>query len=119
MRFKKAKSVKVVFYRKQSGREPAKDAVLNLPADEKANALERLSGIQQHGFDFTRVEFKPVKGKLWEIKYRYKNQHRFLYCIHNVDTLVILHYVKKKTQKLEQKDKDIAEKRMMEVLNNG
>ena len=108
----------VVFYRKQNGKEPAKEDVLGLPTDERASALERLSGVQQYGFGYTRVMFKPVKGKLWEIKYRYKNQHRLLYCMYNSDTMVILHYVKKKTQKLEKKDKELAEKRMMEVLKN-
>jgi len=34
------------------------------------------------------------------------------------DTMVLLHYVKKKTQKLDTKDRDVAEKRMMEVLLN-
>lgn|GEM_PF-648361 len=110
--------MKVVFYRKQNGKEPAKDGLLDLPVDEKANAFERLAGVQKYGFDYARVIFKPIKGKLWEIKYKYKNQHRFLYCMHNSDSMVILHYVKKKTQKLEKKDKELAEKRMMEVLND-
>ena len=110
--------MKVAFYKKQSGKEPVKDELLNLPADERASAFERLSGVQQYGFDYARVTFKPIKGKLWEIKYKYKNQHRFLYCMRNADIMVLLHYVKKKTQKLEKQDKELAEKRMMEVLNN-
>ena len=31
--------------------------------------------------------------------------------------MVLLHYVKKKMQKLEVKEREISEKRMMEVLN--
>ncbi len=111
--------MKVVFYRKQNGKEPVKDELLKLPSDERANAFERLSGIQHYGFDFTRVIFKPVKGKLWEIKYKYKNQHRFLYCMVNADMMVLLHYIKKKTQKLELQDRELAESRMMEVIKNG
>lgn len=110
--------MKIAFYRKQNGKEPVKEDLLSLPVDERANALERLAGIQKYGLDYSRVTFKPIKGKLWEIKYKYKNQHRFLYCMRNIETMVLLHYVKKKTQKLEKRDCDIAEKRMMEVINN-
>ncbi len=111
--------MKIVFYRKPNGNEPVKEELLNLPVDERANAFERLAGVQQYGFNFTRVIFKPVKGKLWEIKYKYKNQHRFLYCMVNADSMVLLHYIKKKTQKLELQDRELAESRMMEVLKNG
>ncbi|WP_119328241.1 type II toxin-antitoxin system RelE/ParE family toxin [Cysteiniphilum halobium] len=72
----------------------------------------------KYGFDFVKVQFKQIKGKLWEIKYKSKNQHRILYCMQDSNAMVLLHYVKKKTQKLENKDKDIAEKRMSEVLRN-
>ncbi len=110
--------MKVVFYRKQNGKEPVKDELLNLPIDERANAFERLSSVQKYGFDYSRVTFKPIKGKLWEIKYKYKNQHRILYFMRNSETMILLHYVKKKTQKLEKQDREIAEKRMMEVIKN-
>ena len=35
----------------------------------------------------------------------------------NAELMVLLHYIKKKTQKLDIKERDIGEKRMMEVLN--
>lgn len=110
--------MEVVFYRKQNGKEPVKEALLDLPVDERANAFERLSGVQKYGLDYSRVTFKPIKGKLWEIKYKYKNQHRLLYCMRNADMMILLHYVKKKTQQLEKKDRELAEKRMMEVFSN-
>lgn len=110
--------MKIVFYRNQNGKEPVKQDLLNLPIEERANAFERLSSIQKYGLDYTRVTFKPIKGKLWEIKYKYKNQHRILYCVRNPETMVLLHYIKKKTQKLAKQDREIAEKRMMEVIRN-
>jgi len=110
--------LKIVFYRKDNNREPVKDELSKLPTDERAKAYERLSSIQKYGFNCSRVTFKPIKGKLWEIKYKFKNQHRILYCMQGDDTMVLLHYVKKKTQKLDTKDRDVAEKRMMEVLLN-
>lgn len=96
---------------------PVKEEINKLPLDEKADLLVRLEGIVKYGFDYSRVQFKQVKGKLWEIKYKYRNQHRILYCMKNSDLMVLLHYVKKKTQKLEVKERELSEKRMMEVLN--
>ena len=109
--------MQLYFYKTESGKEPLKDALLKLPKLERAAAFERLSGIAQHGFEYSRVTFRPISGKLWEIKYKCRNQHRILYCTTKKDELVLLHYVKKKTQKLELNDKKIAELRMKEVLS--
>ena len=108
----------IVFYKKTNGREPVKDDLLKLPLNERVNAFERLDGIQKYGFNYSRVTFKQIKGKLWEIKYKFSNQHRILYCMREAKTMVLLHYVKKKTQKLDPKDRETAEKRMLEVLKN-
>tara|TARA_B110000879_G_scaffold177242_2_gene231659 strand:- start:988 stop:1326 length:339 start_codon:yes stop_codon:yes gene_type:complete len=110
--------LKIVFYKKSNNREPVKEDLSKLPVDERAKAYERLSSIQKYGFECSRVTFKPIQGKLWEIKYKFKNQHRILYCMQDNKTMVLLHYVKKKTQKLDTQEKDTAEKRMMEVLQN-
>ncbi|WP_440681995.1 type II toxin-antitoxin system RelE/ParE family toxin [Cysteiniphilum halobium] len=109
----------IYFYKTSNGREPVKEDINKLPRDEKLAAYARLADIEKYGFDFVKVQFKQIKGKLWEIKYKFKNQHRILYCcMQDSNAMVLLHYVKKKTQKLENKDKDIAEKRMSEVLRN-
>jgi phage-related protein len=108
----------VRYYKKSSGKMPVKDEINKLTTKEQADILVRLKGIQEHGFNYSRVQFKQVQGKLWEIKYKYQNQHRILYCIKEQSLMVLLHYVKKKTQKLELKDRDIGEKRMMEVLHD-
>ena len=107
----------VRYYKKASGKMPVKDDIDKLTVKEQADILSRLKGIENHGLEYSRVQFKQVQGKLWEIKYKYQNQYRILYCLKNDDLMVLLHYVKKKTQKLEIKDRDIGEKRMMEVLH--
>lgn len=108
----------IQFYKTSSGREPVREALEKLPTDERKSALVRLDGIEKHGLDYSRVAFKPIGGKLWEIKYRFRNQHRILYCMQGAETMVLLHYVKKKTQKLEVSDKTIAEKRLAEVMKH-
>lgn len=109
----------IKYYAKINGKMPVKDAIDALNIDEQADILARLKGIEHHGFNYSRVQFKQIKGKLWEIKYKYRNQHRVLYCMQSSKLMVLLHYVKKKTQKLEKKDRSISEKRMMEVLNEA
>ncbi len=96
---------------------PVKESINALPVAEQADILARLKGIEEYGFNYSRVQFKQVKGKLWEIKYKFKNQHRILYCMQSSELMILLHYVKKKTQKLETNDREISEKRMMEALN--
>lgn len=110
--------MKIYFYKSDNGREPVKEALNKLPLIERANAYEKLEGVELYGFNFSRVVFKQIKGKLWEIKYKFKNQHRILYCLKEAEIMVLLHYVKKKTQKLEINDREIAEQRMMEVFKN-
>ena len=111
-------TLKIFFYQRPNKKEPVRDEIMKLPTEERASAFERLDGIQKHGLYYTRVTFKQIKGKLWEIKYQYKNQHRILYCMKDTNTMILLHYLKKKTQKLDPKDRSIAEKRMLEVLKN-
>lgn len=110
--------MKIFFYQKSSGREPVREALNNLPQDERANAYAKLADIERYGLAFCRVRLKLIKGKLWEIKYKFRNQHRILYCLKDAQTMVLLHYVKKKTAKLAISDRDIAEKRMSEVLKH-
>ena len=110
-------TLKIFFYQRPNKKEPVRDEIMKLPTEERASAFERLDGIQKHGLNYTRVTFKQIKGKLWEIK-----KVSAIAEVYNVqmdtNTMILLHYLKKKTQKLDPKDRSIAEKRMLEVLKN-
>lgn len=64
--------------------------------------------------DAVRVEFRQIDGKLWEIKI---GSHRVFYVVIDREEMVLLHAYKKQGQKLPVKERDIATRRMKELLS--
>ena len=60
--------MKVTFYQKQSGKNPVAEFLNDLPSDEIARIAGCLKNIEELGFDSPRVQFRQIKGSLWEIK---------------------------------------------------
>lgn len=56
------------FYQKQSGKNPVTEFLNDLPSDELARIAGCLKNIEELGFDSPRVQFRQIKGSLWEIK---------------------------------------------------
>ncbi|MFC3908424.1 type II toxin-antitoxin system RelE/ParE family toxin [Legionella dresdenensis] len=78
-----------------------------------------LQNIQELGFDSPRVQFRQIKGSLWEIKIKTaRSVYRFFYVCIQQDIIVLLHAYKKQSQKAPKHEIELAEKRMMEVFNN-
>jgi phage-related protein len=110
--------MKVDFYKTASGRSPLEDFIQGLSTDDQARFADVYDGIKSHGLECPRVIFKPLSGKLWEIKFTSKGgKYRIAYVVVVGDRMVWLHAFKKKTQKTPKNDLEIAEKRMMEVLS--
>ncbi len=105
--------VKVTFYRTATGRSPALDYVQNLSKPERARIFEALEQVERRGLDAIRVEFRQIDGKLWEIKI---GSHRVFYVLIERDEMVLLHAYKKQRQKLPVRERDIAIRRMKELL---
>lgn len=109
----------IVFYTKERGRQPVYDFIKRLPTKDRARVLACLKSIEDLGFDCPRVEFRQIKGSLWEIKIRIQSGgYRLFYVTVCSDTIVLLHAYKKQSQKAPRKEIEIAEQRMTEVLNN-
>lgn len=107
------------FYETASGRSPVEDFISDLPKTDQARFAEVIVGIEAHGLEYSRVQFKPMHGKLWEIKFSSQGGgYRVAYVMVSGNEMVWLHAFKKKTQKTPQKDLDLAEKRMKEVLES-
>lgn len=107
----------VAFYQTSSGRSPIEDFISELPKHDKARFTDVFEGIENYGFDCPRVQFKPLRGKLWEIKFNAPSGgFRIAYVVVDGSSMVWLHVFKKTTQKTPLRDLDIAEKRMKEVL---
>jgi phage-related protein len=70
-----------------------------------------------NGLSASRVIFKPLEGKLWEIKFNSPTSgYRVLYVMLEKDLMVWLHAFCKKTQKTPKQELDLARKRLKEVL---
>ena len=111
--------MKIKFYRKSNDRSPVIDFLEKLPVEENARIVACLRSIEELEFDSPRVGFRQIKGQLWEIKIRtHKSGYRIFYvCIQHAN-IVLLDIYKKQTQKAPKRIIKIAEKRMLEVLNN-
>ena len=107
----------VELYKSAKGRSPIEDFISDLPKADQARFTDVFEGIEKHGLDCPRVQFKPLRGKLWEIKFNAPSGgFRIAYVLVETNTMTWLHVFKKTTQKTPINDLDIAEKRMKEVL---
>ena len=111
--------MKVKFYQKHSGKHPVAEFLNDLPSDEIARIAGCLKNIEELGFDCPRVQFRQIKGSLWEIKIKTsRSGYRFFYVCIQKEIIVLLHAYKKQSQKAPKQEIELAEKRMMEVYDN-
>jgi len=106
--------MRVTFYRRPSGRSPILDYIKALSAQERARLFEALDEVERRSFDAIRVQFRQIDGKLWEIKI---SAHRVFYVLIEKEEMVLLHAYRKQGQKLPLKEREVAMKRMKEVLS--
>jgi len=90
------------------------DYINSLAKPERARVLEALDQIERRGLAAIRVQFRQIEGKLWEIKI---GSHRVFYVMIDGEEMVLLHAYKKQQQKLPIKERDIALRRMKELLS--
>jgi phage-related protein len=109
------KKINAVFYRSDSGAEPVRDWLYDLPREDRRTI----------GFDIATVEFgwpvgmptcRPLGAGLWETRSNLANGRiaRVLFCLVDGD-LVLLHGFVKKTQKTPQPELDLARRRQRDV----
>ncbi len=109
--------MKVSFYETVSGRSPIEDFIEGLPKADQARFADVFDGIEKYGLGCPRVQFRQLRGKLWEVKFNSPSGgYRIAYVVVESETMVWLHAFKKRTQKTPTGDLEIAEKRMKEVL---
>jgi phage-related protein len=106
--------MRVTFFKTFTGRSPVLEYLQGLGTAERARVFEALAQIERHGFNAIRVQFRQIEGKLWEIKV---SSQRILYVVIEREELVLLHAYKKQGQKLPVKERDVAIKRMKELLS--
>ena len=63
-----------------------------LPSEETARIAACLSNIEKLGFDSPRVQFRQIKGSLWEIKIKtHRSGYRLFYVCIQGNNIVLLH----------------------------
>jgi hypothetical protein len=62
--------VRTLFYQAHSGNSPIEKFIESLPKADQERFAEVYEGILKHGIDCPRAVFKPIKGKLWEVKFK-------------------------------------------------
>ena len=105
--------MKVTFYTVASGRSPVWDYLKGVEKEERARVLESLKQIEDFGLGALKTKFRQIEGKLWEIKI---TAHRIFYVMLTREEMILLHAYKKQSQKLPLKEREIAVRRMKEVL---
>lgn len=111
-------SMVIYFYKTGTGRSPIKEFIDGLPEEDQARFLEVIDEVEAHGFSAVRLVFKPIQGKLWEIKFRSTSGgYRIFYVLVGKDEMIWLHAFQKKTQKTPKKELQIAMKRIKEVMS--
>ncbi len=111
--------MRMIFFQRSNGKSPVKDFIEKLGPKDRAKVLGCLQNIEDLGLDCPRVLFRQIKGKLWEIKIKAATAgYRIFYVCLNLKNIVLLHCYKKQSQKAPKREIEVAEKRMVEVLNN-
>jgi phage-related protein len=110
--------MKIYLYETASGNSPVKKFIDKLSKRDQARFLEVFEEVEEYGLNAIRAIFKPIEGKLWEIKFKSETKgYRILYVLLEKDMMVWLHTFAKKTQKTPAKELKVARKRMKEVLS--
>ena len=109
--------MRVAFYTSPSGRSPVEEFIQALSKSDQARFSDVFEGVEAFGLDCPRVQFRQLRGKLWEIKFSAPSGgYRIAYVVVQKEVMVWLHTFKKTTQKTAVRDLDVAEKRMQEIL---
>ena len=104
---------------KASGKSPILDFIDELNFKDQTKLLGCLESIKEMGFDSSRVDFRQIENKLWEIKVKLSSGgYRIFYVTLAKKRMVLLHVYKKQSQKAPKKEIEIALKRMEEVETN-
>jgi len=98
----------VVFYRTASGKRPVREFLDSLAASQRAKALSGLVMLAEAGYQLGPPWLKKIEDDLWELRVLAgKVRLRFLFYVEG-QRCVVLHGLKKKTERLPQRDLQTA-----------
>lgn len=105
---------RVVFYQTPSGRSPVEDFLNGLTHRQRAKALDALEMLDEAGYYAGPPWLKKIDADLWELRvWAGGVRLRFLFCQEGAE-FVILHGLKKKADRLPERDLETARHRCRE-----
>lgn len=106
----------VLFYEKPSGKRPIEEFLDALPEKTKAKIVSYIAAFQQHGFKLSKSYLEKIDDNIWALRPEYNNhEYRLFFCRTEKETVVIVHAVNKKTQRLASNDWNLAKRRRDEL----
>lgn len=104
------KAIPVRFYQEDSGNEPVREWLNELPKNDK-KVIGRDIRIVQIDWPVEGVLVKPLGSGLWEIRSKLENRIARILFVFSDGTIILLHAFIKKTQKTPVQEIDLARKR--------
>lgn len=104
---------RVVFYRDDTGTEPVKDFILEQSDGAIGEIIHVFDLLYRFDLSLGLPYVEKVKDKIWSLRIKHASDYyRILYFAFSGKKFVLLHAVKKKSDKLQNRDIDLAIKRL-------
>jgi phage-related protein len=104
----------LVYFETIGGRQPVRDYLEALEADERAQMTFDLDLLSEFGISLGAPYVRSISGKLRELRTRGRRQHRVLFFAVVGRRIVLLHAFVKKTPKTPAREIEVATRRMAE-----
>lgn len=108
-----------VTYYSDDANNPILDFLLKLSDKEQAKILREIDLLEKFGFALGMRHIKKMSGtdQLWELRIKHSSNNFRIFYFHFVDNkFVLLHAIRKTTQKTPTKDIDLALKRQAKYI---
>ena len=103
----------VIFYKDKEGNEPVKDFILEQSHGAIGEILHVFDLLYRFGLSLGLPYVEKVQGKIWALRIKHSSDYyRILYFASSGQKFIVLHAIKKKSDKLRNADIEIAIKRM-------
>lgn len=107
-------SLRVVFYRSPSGREPVRDWLRSLEPEIRRAFGEDIKTVQ-YGWPMGMPLVRSLGGGIWEVRSHFRDGIGRVFFLADDDLMLLLHGFIKKSQKTPSEELDIARRRAAAV----
>ena len=109
--------LQVRFYRTEAGNEPVREWLKMLPPEEKKIIGDDLK-TAQYGWPLGMPLIRKLEPGLWEVRSRLQDRIARVIFTVDGDTMVLLHGLIKKSEKMPQQDLQLARQRLQSLAKN-